>query len=308
MKYNFKLALISLTIFLSSLQTQASFADSLPSTQISFNPLVIYEDDDRKDIYQVQDPITLSLADSTAALINSKKLVSINETDYSIAKAPSLGENRKTCKKEPYYNQPVAAHCTGFLVGPDLLATASHCILSKTICSSFKVVFDFNVQKKEILPKIIKKENVYSCIKVVAYSGVSSNDFAILQLDRTIDNRKPLAIRRSGTIRSNTPLLVIGHPMGLPKKIAGGAHVYSVNKRGFKANLDTYGGNSGSPVFNKETNLVEGILVSGAKDLDYDNKLKCVASQRCAKLDPNTECFGETSIKITHLADFIPEL
>ncbi|WP_420540401.1 S46 family peptidase (plasmid) [Paenibacillus polymyxa] len=31
----------------------------------------------------------------------------------------------------------------------------------------------------------------------------------------------------------------------------------------FVANLDTYGGNSGSPVFNSDTHEVEGILVRG---------------------------------------------
>ena len=38
----------------------------------------------------------------------------------------------------------------------------------------------------------------------------------------------------------------------------------------FSANLDTYGGNSGSAVFNANTGVVEGILVRGATDYVSD--------------------------------------
>ena len=34
----------------------------------------------------------------------------------------------------------------------------------------------------------------------------------------------------------------------------------------FRANLDTYGGNSGSPVFNSDTHQIEGLLVRGETD------------------------------------------
>lgn len=43
----------------------------------------------------------------------------------------------------------------------------------------------------------------------------------------------------------------------------------------FMASLDAFVGNSGSPVFNKETGLVEGILVEGAEDFKEDPELLC---------------------------------
>ena len=46
------------------------------------------------------------------------------------------------------------------------------------------------------------------------------------------------------------------------------------------ANLDTFMGNSGSPVFNKETGLVEGILIEGAEDLEDDLDNLCTRSVR----------------------------
>ena len=47
----------------------------------------------------------------------------------------------------------------------------------------------------------------------------------------------------------DTPLVVIGHPSGLPTKIADGAWVRNnESEYYFVTNLDTFGGNSGSAV------------------------------------------------------------
>ncbi len=63
------------------------------------------------------------------------------------------------------------------------------------------------------------------------------------------------------------PLLVIGHPMGIPRKYAGGATVRGNVASGyFLANLDVYGGSSGSAVLNADTLMVEGILYAGPPD------------------------------------------
>jgi hypothetical protein len=68
----------------------------------------------------------------------------------------------------------------------------------------------------------------------------------------------------------------------------------------FVANLDTYGGNSGSAVFNAATGLVEGILVRGEQD--YVQKGDCRVSNVC----PADGCRGEDVTKIAAVADKIP--
>jgi len=105
-----------------------------------------------------------------------------------------------------------------------------------------------------------------------------------------------LKIRKEGTIDVWTPLYVIGHPSGLPQKFADGAWVRSVQSAYFTTNLDTYGGNSGSAVFNAATDDVEGILVRGASDFVYDYESKCYRSNFCSA----TLCRGEdvTDIKL----------
>ena len=91
--------------------------------------------------------------------------------------------------------------------------------------------------------------------------------------------------------------IVIGHPIGLLKKMAGNASVRSnSNPDYFIANLDTFGGNSGSPVFNADTHEVEGILVRG--DTDFLPRGNCIASMVC----PVQGCRGEdcTRIELIH--------
>ncbi len=52
-------------------------------------------------------------------------------------------------------------------------------------------------------------------------------------------------------------------------------------------NLDTYGGNSGSAVFNKDGTIVEGILVRGARDynINHENGTTCFASNRISNAE-----------------------
>ena len=94
----------------------------------------------------------------------------------------------------------------------------------------------------------VNKSDVYHCKKILATRLIPSdgNDYAVIELNRNVQKIKPLKIRRKGKLKRNTKLLVIGYPSGLPVKIAGGAVVQDLEKKYFVANLDTYGGNSGS--------------------------------------------------------------
>lgn len=69
---------------------------------------------------------------------------------------------------------------------------------------------------------------------------------------------------------------------------AGGAQVRNnTNDSYFVANLDIYGGNSGSSVLNAATGRVEGILVRGEADFVHNGG--CYVSAVC----PTTGCRGE---------------
>ena len=92
-------------------------------------------------------------------------------------------------------------------------------------------------------------------------------------------------------------MVVIGHPTGIPTKISDGAKVRMLATKYFVANLDTYGGNSGSAVLNAQSGEVEGILVRGENDYVPAEGRDCQVSNHCT----NEGCRGEDVTYITNV-------
>tara|TARA_B100001971_G_scaffold111365_1_gene102405 strand:- start:33552 stop:34451 length:900 start_codon:yes stop_codon:yes gene_type:complete len=235
---------------------------------------VVYGDDNRVDVYASNNQFYVDLAASTAAMIKNSNLQVLG--DEVKINGRSL-EARGMCASERFSHQSTAASCSGFLVGENLLVTAGHCIENMSDCKSNDWVFDYKVENDTQKNVTVAKTAVYKCKRIIAQdlSRRTKDDYALIELDRKVTDRAPLTYRRSGKIKRGTEIVVIGHPSGLPTKIADGAKVRSVNNVYFQANLDTYGGNSGSAVFNAQTGEVEGILVRGERDYVYNSSKGC---------------------------------
>ena len=261
------------------------------------NEKVIYGNDDRLDPHETTNNLHLEISRSTAAMIGGSALRVDSNGEYQVS-GSSL-QSRGMCASERFAKQPTAARCSGFFVGEDLLVTAGHCVKSARDCSSYKWVFDYKIDpNKDSIT--VAKSAVYSCKKIIktVLDRGSKDDYALIRLDRKVVGRTALDFRRSGKVKRGTKLVVIGHPSGLPTKIADGAIVRNNNPgRYFVANLDTYGGNSGSAVFDAETGVVEGILVRGETDYVYDRRQGCRVSNRCS----DTGCRGEDVTRITNI-------
>jgi hypothetical protein len=273
----------------------------------SATPRVIYGADDRHDVYDETDPAILSLASSVGAVLFASDLTDNGNGTYSIATS-SYSASYNLCASEPYFNQPVAATCTAFVVGTDLIATAGHCIESDgtPTVSEFRIVFGYQMEDAATPVTTIPAADVFSAVEVVSrVENGSGADYAVVRVDRPIvtASRKALPIRRTGTIADQARIGVIGHPAGLPLKIAfGGRSAVRDNSSNeyFVASLDTYGGNSGSPVFNQETLQVEGILVRG--EADYYSTGSCNVSS----ILPET-AGGEDVTRISPIQGFITD-
>ena len=93
---------------------------------------------------------------------------------------------------------------------------------------------------------------------------------------------------------------MVGSPSGLPLKVASGANVRETKHPFyFKANLDTFQGNSGSGVYNAITGVVEGILVRGEDDFEPNRAKMCIEAKKCA----NNECRGEDVSRLTSVPE-----
>lgn len=256
---------------------------------------VIYGDDDRLDMYQVSDARLLKLADSTVGLFQGDNVAM--EGDKAKLTTESYSQSYGLCKEEPFYEQVTGAFCSGSLVAPDIIMTAGHCVKTAESCKSTKFVFGFAVTKAGVMPGTVPTGEVYGCSELIGREQVSYGaDWALVRLDRKVANHAPLKYNTQDTLKNGDMLLVIGHPAGLPTKIAGGAVVRDASPKGYLvANLDTYGGNSGSAVFNAKTGVVEGILVRG--ETDYVYKGDCRVSNVCA----SDGCRGEDVTKLSSI-------
>ncbi len=264
---------------------------------------VIYGDDNRKDLYQEPSAALREAAESTVALIRKAALQPDGPGRQKV-KSTLFKDSFRLCTGEPFADQGVAAFCSGFLVGPDLMATAGHCIKDDKDCAEISFVFGFAYTASGAAPTHVPDENVYQCAQVLHREAVDmGTDYALVRLDRAVRNHRPLKMRSQGAVSAGDPLVVIGHPSGLPTKIADGSHVRSTDpaKAFFVADLDTYGGNSGSAVFNRNTLEVEGILVRGESDFEWTQQ-GCAKSYVCAQ----NLCRGEDVTRIGEVVRKMP--
>lgn len=236
----------------------------------SLNSKIVYGDDDRLDLRDVKDARLVKIAEATAAMIPQERLsVFTDPTSGADALMALTLEGRKgVCESEAFAAQPALGSCTGFLVGPKTLVTAGHCVDEVMGCGNKVWAFGYAItQAGEVSPPAAALET-YTCAKVLKAVSVEATglDYAVVELDREVAGRTPLKFRRSGKVATGTPLIVVGYPSGLPVKVAGGAQVMEQKQTYFAGNLDTFGGNSGSPVLNGRTLEVEGILVRGDED------------------------------------------
>jgi V8-like Glu-specific endopeptidase len=257
---------------------------------------VIYGLDNRIDPYASKDSVMVELSRSTAAMIDDSKLTTANG---QVTLTGRFLRDKGICQDQHFSNQLTVASCSGFIISDKYLVTAGHCIRNQNDCDTYKWVFDYKLDHADQTSITVPESSVYSCKKIISTTldYTNNNDYALIELDRSVTDRRPLSFRRSGKIEKDTPIAVIGHPTGLPTKIADGATVRSLQGQYFTANLDTFSGNSGSAVLNMITHEVEGILVRGDTDYVYDAAKGCQVSKVCSDIG----CRGEDATYITNV-------
>lgn len=255
---------------------------------------LIYGKDDRVEIELYSEDSFIEKSKSIALRVSNKKLTpDRSNPDRILFPAVTLGAAMPNlCESEKFLDQVSLGSCSGFLVGPKTLVTAGHCMKNELDCNGNQWVFGYKKDTTEF-----ERSQIYSCSKIITqkhvYSDKEISDYAIIELDREVENYVPLKRRKFGRVFTETPLVVIGHPLGLPMKATDGGVVSKMNAKErknkirtiklranyFNTNLDAYAGNSGAPVFNKENGEVEGILIQGQQDFVYNAEKDCHQSK-----------------------------
>lgn len=282
----------------------------------------VFGEDDRHEMYDFDaESVHAKLARSTGMITLQDSIEVRYDGSVRISPlVPTLGVRRNLCEGQRFEEQPVPGICSGFLVGPDLFMTAGHCLVRKDgtiekareLCQDdLWVMFDYGYSSKDDDPvsslEVVPYENAYKCQDVIALrrEHACGHDFALLKLDRPVEGREALALRAGGKIEEGTELFSIGHPSGLPKKVALNSFVqpeyspladYQPENpiQGFPYNSDEFVGNSGGAVFNAKTGVVEGLSSCGSAGNDYivnpDND-SCNIAGQCG-VNTTCELFG----------------
>lgn len=235
-------------------------------------PPIIYGDDNRIDTFESTSALYQRLAKSTAAQVSKEKMkVRGNTVELH---GPALGQQFRLCEKERFYHQPFIANCSGFLVAPDIIASAGHCFEDRSDCTQSSWVFNYKVDDAKQRQVSVSTNDVYKCTEILEQSLTDKTDFALIRLDRPVVGVTPVKLATK-EITVGTKVVMIGHPSGLPQKITDNAVVKSVSATEFKATLDAFQINSGSAVFNAENGELVGILVRGLVDYRTNKEYQC---------------------------------
>mgnify|MGYP001224812551 CR=1 FL=1 len=263
----------------------------------------IYQEDNRQEVRDTLEEYIKEMSSGVVLITDKEKLSKSKQTNYMELPQKTLEQKFFVCKNERFSEQISPGNCSGFLVSPRHIITAGHCVTYRSSCSNTAFIFDFSVTENGKDLSLIPKDNVFYCAKVVEtkISLTSGHDFAVIELDRATKNRAifPLA-KDSRNLSERSKLTVIGHPLGLPQKISSGVVlVNNLKSSTFTTNLDTYIGNSGSPVINNQTKLTEGMIVGGNQDFYRDGS--CYKS----KVYTFTESEGEKVLRSSNFTHFV---
>jgi S1-C subfamily serine protease len=234
----------------------------------------LYKGDDRKDVYQLSnsnhEDMYRKLVNSTVILTTKNQINKNTSGSWDLYVNAFRHKGLPPCSQERFGNQKTGGFCSGFLVGKDVIITAGHCGKTEDDIQNTVYIFGFQATSETDTGTTSFHDNqVYFGKELIAHDLSDTGDFAIVRVDRPVTSPDAEALTFSTsdnpTIGSN--LGVIGYPSGLPVKIAFGDETILIRDKDpwLISNLDTYGGNSGSAVFNNHGQVV-GILVSGAKD------------------------------------------
>ena len=253
----------------------------------------------------VRDQSIIDAGRSVVAIVDRKALRKVgNAWVLKVDSLKQVGGLTPLCRSDLDYGCPATKVAgTGFLVGADVIATAGHVAYMhdgsyRQFLESVYFLFDYAWGPGNVADTVFTDDKVYKGRSVLARRLDVEDDFALIRLDREVTGRVPAKCRSEGQVSSQDRVYLIGHPNGVPQRQVPAAPVLDNTACSyFLAGLDSWPGNSGSPVFNAVSHEVEGILVRDIKA--YEELCGCATT---AKWRPQ---LGRPGVDVVRATEFI---
>ncbi|MET1260221.1 serine protease [Flagellimonas sp. DF-77] len=236
--------------------------------------------------------LMLITSNSVGMIVEKEKLNKISSDFYQIDIGNTLQSQLNLCDNVSFGTQPKVGIGSAFVINDDTMLTAAH-VFQRPI-EEYVVVFGFEISTKGgAVNRTIHKSNIFYPSQ--DYKRVNDLDIVLFRVSKII-NKPRLSLGDSRSLKVGHKIYMIGHPSGLPKKIALNASILdNTHPQYFYTSLDGFQGNSGSPVLNFNTNQVIGILVSGETDYVFNGS--CYTDNICRE----PYCKGEKVIRIENI-------
>lgn len=265
-------------------------------------------EDNRKEICEEENKNRLENSSRVVAIFDRSSISSVGSSKSEIKTNAFISVGSlPICNTETFLGQPSGGIGTGIAINKSTIVTAAHCIekfSDSEAAQRLRFIFDFRCIKDGKV--IVDNNRIFSLKSIIKREKIpGTRDYALLLTDRDLPVPDK-QVRMAKVILPGDSLYVIGHPLGLPLKIADGATVIDRNDPNFlSATLDTYAGNSGSPVFNGKDELV-GILARGGIDMRQPVGKNCAESIVCTAITNAGACQGEKISRVSQFVTSIP--
>lgn len=255
------------------------------------NFLVVHQaTDTRIDVEECSDSSVLANSLGVVAILQDKDDFNMNQNKVviyptkhdrqrSVLVQLKKEDKKKVCGFEKFREQFNMAYCSGVIIAPKIVLTAGHCVERysdrlRRPAADLRFVLDMKNMKAEAPPMAYEEKDarVRRVVKMAAFKSDKGEDLGLLQLDRPVENIRVIKIRRGGgVLNAGEKVYALGHPNGLPMKLAPNGEIKTniTSDYYFESDLPLFHGNSGGPIFNVKTHELEGLVIAGEADWFY---------------------------------------